>query len=138
MSARRSRWEPRIPGRYRWPLGLLVAATPIVVGVDFALGEPFDIQSVVERSMPVWAWATLLTFAGALSVAGFLARLPWVTIAGLHLSGVLFCALAVGAAYGHLDEQGGFRVPWAYLMIAAISWLMAVGYMDQLRRDRDR
>lgn len=127
-------WTPSIPGRHRWLIGFLVAISPIVVGIDFALGEPYDIQSGIERSMPVWAWAALLTSAGTISIAGFMSRRPLVTIAGLHLSGALFCALAVGAAQGHLNEQGGFRVPWAYLLIAGISWLMALGYMDQIRQ----
>lgn len=136
MVPRRGDWQPLIPSRYRWPIVLLLAATPFVAGVDFALGEPMASATALERSMPVWAWTALLMTAGLLSVVGYVRRWPKVCILGLHLSGVTFFALAAGIAWESVDLHGGFRVPWLYLVIAAASWLAALGYVDQLRGGR--
>lgn len=136
MVPRRGTWQPRIPSRYRRPIVLLLAATPFVAGVDFALGEPLTSTTALERSMPVVAWTALLMTAGLLSVVGYVRRWPKVCILGLHLSGVTFFALSAGIAWESVDVHGGFRVPWLYLVIAAAFWVAALGYWDQIRGDR--
>lgn len=132
---RRGTWQPDIPRRYRRTLSVLLALTPIVLGVDFLLGKTGDL-SVVERSMPTAIWGALLIVAGLTTSTGYVLRYPWVCIAGLHLSGVLCAALAVGVAWDRIDYQGGFRGPWLYLMAACPCWCYALGYVDQIRTDR--
>lgn len=107
--------------------------TPFVAGIDFLLGERAAALSVVERAMPAQAWGALLVLAGTLAVGGYVGRWPKLCIAGLHITGALFFALAVGVAWAQIDEQGGFRGPWLYLIVAAASWLAALGYADQTR-----
>ncbi|MUL47622.1 hypothetical protein FZI85_25250 [Mycobacterium sp. CBMA293] len=136
MIARRADWVPLIPVRYRRPIMILLASTPFVAGVDFLMGENPDTMTIVERSMPDYAWGTLLVVSGLLSVGGYLSRRPGLCIAGLHLSGCIFGALSAGIAWASIDETGGFRGPWLYLVIAAASWLAALGYADQLKGGR--
>lgn len=136
MIGRRADWVPLIPVRYRRPIMILLALTPFVAGVDFLMGENSDTMTVVERAMPAYVWGILLVVAGILSVGGYLARRPGLCIAGLHLSGCFFFALSAGIAWASIDETGGFRGPWLYLVIAAACWLAALGYADQIKGGR--
>ncbi|NMD55172.1 MULTISPECIES: hypothetical protein [Tsukamurella] len=130
---RRGTWSPLLPPRYRWPtMFLLVSASP-VAGADFMLGENAAAQSVVEQSVPATVWGVLFILAGVLAVGGYVARWPRTCITGLHVAGVLWFALAVGVGSSQIDELGGFRGPWVYLIVAFSSWLSALGYADQTR-----
>lgn len=115
---------------------LLLAITPFVAGVDFLMGENTAAMSIVERSMPPAAWAGLLMLASIMAVGGYITRRPRLCIAGLHLTGVVFFALAVGVGWASVDLQGGFRGPWLYLVVSATSWLAALGYAEQIRGGR--
>ena len=132
---RRGDWVPLLPPRYRWPTVGLLILTPFVAGVDFLLGEEDSAMSIVERSMPAWAWGVLLVIFGGSAVTGYLARWPRLCIAGLYLGGAVFATLSVGVGWGSINSSGGFRGPWLYLVVAATSWLSAFGYSDQLKAE---
>lgn len=133
MMARRSDWTPQLGHRYRRIIAILLAATPFVAGSDFMMGEHAETLTIVERTLPTQVWGGLLIFAGSAAVFGYWQKRPWVCIWGLHLSGVLFCALAAGIAWASIDDEGGFRGPWLYLIVSLLSWFAALGYADQVR-----
>lgn len=136
MIGRQRDWNPQLAPRYRRVIGLLLAMSPFVAGIDFLMGEHSETMTFVEAAMPAPAWGGLLVLAGMMSTVGYLFRIPNLCIWGLHLSGVIFTALAVGIAWASIDEYGGFRGPWLYLVVAACSWLAALGYIDQIRNGR--
>lgn len=111
---------------------LLVSASP-VAGADFMLGENAAAQSVIEQSIPAQAWGALFLLAGFFAVGGYVTRWPRICITGLHIAGMLWFVLGVGVASSQIDELGGFRGPWVYLIVAFSSWLSALGYADQTR-----
>lgn len=129
-------WVPTLGTRYRKPIAIVMALTPFIAGIDFLMGEHTESLTVVEQSMPAPLWGLLLVLAGTMTVGGYATRRPWICIWGLHLSGVLFACLAAGIAWASIDIEGGFRGPWAYLIIALFNWLAAVGYADQIRGGR--
>ena len=134
---RRGTWHPDIPHPHRRFLHLLVAVTPVMVGIDYLLGEPDRDLTLVERSAPPVMWGLAFVAAGTLALLGYALRYAWITIGGLHLSGALFVASAVGTFIDHADASGGFRVAWIYLMAAMSSWGIAVGYAGRRRKDDD-
>lgn len=129
----RGTWQPLLPPRYRWPTVLLLVFASPVAGIDFLLGENSAAQSVVEQSMPAAVWGALFLLGGTLAVGGYVGRWPHVCIAGLHIAGALWMALAVGVGFTQIDGMGGFRGPYVYLAVSLASWFSALGYADQTR-----
>ena len=133
MKIQRGDWEPLIPMRYRWPILILLAMTPLVVGSDYLLGEPPESLSAVERSAPLPLWGWGLVVIGAMILAGYALRWPRLTIAGLYASGAVLVVLGIGIGQ-HLinDTDGGYRGPWMYVVIGLASWWAALGYSMQV------
>ena len=129
---RRGHWRPLIPERWRTAVVAIIPLSPIVVGVDYVLGEPSPALSAVERSMPIDVWGWLLILAGAVTVAGYTGRWRHVAIVGLHSTGALMVTLAVGIGAESLDVAGGFRVGWLYAAIGLAAWGAAIGYAAQI------
>ncbi len=136
MIGRRPDWTPQLGRRYRRAVAALIAITPFIAGIDFLMGEHAETMTLVERTLPSPVWGALLLLAGTMAAGGYWRRWPWVCIWGLHLSGVVFFALAFGIAWASIDDQGGFRGPWLYLTMALLSWMAALGYADQIRSRR--
>lgn len=136
MIARRRDWTPQLGHRYRRVIAILLAATPFVAGIDFMMGEHAETMTLVERTLPTEVWGGLLLLAGVMGVGGYWLRRPWLCIWGLHLLGALFFPLAAGIAWASVDDEGGFRGPWLYLIVALLSWFAALGYADQVRGKR--
>lgn len=136
MRIRRGTWEPLIPPKFRWPVVLILVLASPIAGVDFMMGEKAAAQSVIEQSMPAWAWGALFLAAGVFAVGGYVGRWPRTCILGLHMAGALWFALAVGVGWTQIDGFGGFRGPYVYLAVALTSWLSAIGYADQIREAR--
>lgn len=132
------------PGGYT-PGVMLVLLWTITVGMvgrgvvylSGTLNNEGTLMTVVEESMPMWAWGALLLAASGLIVVGQVARVYWGIIGGAVLACGTYSALAVGALLS-IPEGGSVRVTISLAVIAALWAGASFGTADKRRREDAR
>lgn len=133
---RRGDWVPLIPIAYRWPILALLALSPLLVGIDYLMGEDERTLSLVERMAPVWLWGCIGVAAGLAIAVGYFMRWPRICIAGMWCSGAMFTTLGIGFGWATIDAYGTFRVPFLYLALGIASFFAAMGYLVQIEEKK--
>lgn len=126
---RRGGWVPLLPLPWRMAVMALIPITPVLLGVDYLMGESGSTLTEVEKAMPLNVWGWLLIVSGAAVFLGFGMRWRLVTIGALWVSGAVLLTLAAGIGAETIDWEGGFRGPWLYAVFGLASWLTAGGYI---------
>ena len=126
---RRGGWVPLLPLPWRMGVMALIPITPVLLGVDYLMGESGSTLTEVEKAMPLNVWGWLLIVSGAAVFLGFGMRWRLVTIGALWVSGSVLLTLAAGIGAETIDWEGGFRGPWLYAVFGLASWLTAGGYI---------
>ena len=126
---RRGGWVPLLPLPWRMGVMALIPITPVLLGVDYLMGELGSTLTQVEKAMPLDVWGWLLIVSGAAIFLGFGMRWRLVTIGALWVSGAVLLTLAAGIGAETIDWEGGFRGPWLYAVFGLASWLTAGGYI---------
>ena len=126
---RRGGWVPLLPLPWRMAVMALIPITPVLLGVDYLMGESGSTLTQVEKAMPLDVWGWLLIVSGAAIFLGFGMRWRLVTIGALWVSGSVLLTLAAGIGAETIDWEGGFRGPWLYAVFGLASWLTAGGYI---------
>lgn len=134
----RGQWRPLIPERWRTAVVGIIPLSPVIVGVDYVLGEATPALSAVEKAMPIDVWGWLLILAGAVTICGYVGRWRHVAIVGLHSTGALMVTLAVGIGAEGIGVAGGFRVGWLYAAVGLAAWGAAIGYAAQIEEGTRR
>lgn len=135
----RGNWVPQMPLGFRTLILVMWAIEPITRGIDYITGDrpgTTTSLSAVEGAFPLWVWGTFCLVGGCLILGGFATRWRTVTIAGLHITGATYFALAIGLSDTAISRGGdGFRTPVMFFVFALTFWASAIGYAV-LRRDR--
>lgn len=131
MRIHRGNWSPLIPGIWRTLVVSIIPISPIVIGIDYLMGENSSSLSDVEKAAPIDVWGWLLILFGMTTLVGYAGAWRKIAIAGLWATGAVMITLSVGIASVMIDEVGGFRWPWLYLVIGLASWMAAIGYLIQ-------
>lgn len=132
-------WTPLIPIQVRAVILALWAIEPISRGLDYITGDKPDVTqslSAIEAAFPIQVWGIFCLTSGILILSGFAGRWRRIAIAGLHIAGATYCALAVGLADAAISRGGdGFRTPVMFFVFGLTFWAAAIGY-GVARRDR--
>lgn len=126
---RRGGWVPLLPLPWRMAVMAMIPITPVLLGVDYLMGESGSTLTEVEKAMPLDVWGWLLIVSGSAVFLGFGMRWRLVTIGALWVSGAVLLTLAAGIGAETIDWGGGFRGPWLYAAFGLASWLTAGGYI---------
>lgn len=138
---KRGPWIPQVPYSYGMATNLFLGFSPVVIGIDYILGENESSVSELEKSFPFWGWGVLMILYGLGVLYGYLFRRSSVCIHSLWLSGSIFFALAIGVAWSFsanlherlVDHSGNFKLAWFYLVMALSSFVTSYGYAEKIR-----